>query len=139
LDRHYGRTGYPEKILDSIPVKFWGGWWKVTGSAFDSCKIKLVSHDCVDNTASDTSDYWFSIIVPNISGDVNSDGKIDMADVIYLAHYIQGMSGLIIDPLWKGDVNGDCKIGLSDVIYLSRYLSSGGPDPWCNGSCWICV
>jgi len=138
LDRHCGRTGYPEKILSNIPVKFWGSWWKVTGPASDSCKIKLVSHDCVENTASDTSDYWFTIVVPNISGDANSDGKIDLADAIYLSRYIlQG--GPAPNPLWKGDVNGDCKILLSDAILLARYVFYGSPAPWCNGSCWSCV
>jgi hypothetical protein len=74
----------------------------------------------------------------NISGDCNSDGKIDLADVIYLSRYMM-QGGPAPDPLWKGDVNGDCKINLSDVILLSRYVFYGSPAPWCNGSCWSCV
>jgi len=141
LDRHCGGTEYPEKILDSIPVKLWGAWWKVTGSAFDSCKIKLVSHDCVDNTASDTSDYWFSIIVPNIAGDCNSDGKIDIADVIYLANCVF-CAGPCPQPRWKGDVDGSCQVNLGDAIYLANYVMGkpGAPAPWCNSGCpdWDC-
>jgi hypothetical protein len=74
----------------------------------------------------------------NISGDCNSDGKIDLADVIYLSKYVQGV-GVPPDPLWKGDVNGDCKVNLTDVIYLCKYLFPGGRAPLCNGSCWSCV
>ena len=93
----------------------------------------------MDNTASDTSDYWFSIIVPNIVGDCNSDGKIDMADVIYLANSVF-CAGPSPQPRWKGDVNGNCVINLQDAILLSNYVLKGGVAPWCNSGCpdWDC-
>ena len=76
--------------------------------------------------------------VPNIPGDVNSDGTIDLSDAVYLSRYLL-QSGPSPNPLWKGDVNGDCKILLSDVILLVRYVFYGSPAPWCNCSCWSCI
>ena len=84
-------------------------------------------------------EYNYISAPPNIAGDCNSDGKIDIADVIYLAKYVQGI-GVPPDPLWKGDVNGDCKLNLQDVIILSKYVFYGSPVPWCNSGCpdWDC-
>jgi hypothetical protein len=58
-------------------------------------------------------------------GDVNGDGKINLADVIYLANYVL-KSGPAPVSEWASDVNCDYKINLSDVIVLARYVLLGG-------------
>jgi len=61
-------------------------------------------------------------------GDVNANGKIDLADVIYLANYIL-KGGFSPVPLKSGDVNCDSKYDLVDVIKLARYVLFGEPFP----------
>lgn len=92
----------------------------------------------MDNTATDVSSYDFTIRFPNISGDVNTDGKVSISDVVYFINYLFKF-GPGFEPLWKGDTNGDCSVSLSDVVYLINYLTKGGSAPVCNGTCWACM
>jgi hypothetical protein len=61
-------------------------------------------------------------------GDTNNDGKISLADVIYLANYLM-KGGPSPYPLDAGDTNGDKKINIQDPIYLANYLLKSGPAP----------
>jgi parallel beta-helix repeat protein len=61
-------------------------------------------------------------------GDVNQDGVINIADVIYLINYLF-IGGLAPSPLWIGDVNCDGAVDIGDVIYLINYLFCSGPAP----------
>ncbi len=88
-DRNSGQNGYPEVIFTGIPRKdYIAASWQVTGPALTKCRIKIVAHDCVDNTATDISSYDFTIRFPNISGDVNTDGIVSISDVVYLINYL---------------------------------------------------
>jgi hypothetical protein len=64
------------------------------------------------------------------TGDANSDGVIDIGDVIYLLNYLF-IDGPPPDPLVAGDVTCDEEVNIGDVIYLLSYLFSGGPPPGC--------
>jgi hypothetical protein len=61
-------------------------------------------------------------------GDVNSDEKIDIGDVVFLISYMF-RGGTPPNPLLAGDVNGDCLVDLGDVVYLISYLYKDGPAP----------
>ncbi len=63
-----------------------------------------------------------------IRGDANCDGKIDIADIIYLINYlfIGGPPPLL---LVQGDANADEIIDIGDVVYLINYLFIDGPPP----------
>ncbi|MCK4427945.1 MAG: S8 family serine peptidase, partial [candidate division Zixibacteria bacterium] len=63
-----------------------------------------------------------------ITGDVTGDGEVDIADVIYLIHYLY-LGGPSPDPLFLGDVNCDDLVNIGDVVYLLNYLFLGGPEP----------
>jgi uncharacterized repeat protein (TIGR01451 family) len=63
-------------------------------------------------------------------GDVNGDGKLSVADVIYLINYLF-KGGPAPNPSSAADVNCDAKINVADVIYLINYLFKGGPAPAC--------
>ena len=61
-----------------------------------------------------------------IPGDVNSDGKVSVSDVVYLILYLF-KGGAEPFPPCKADVNDDSKVSVSDVVWLINYLFKGGP------------
>jgi hypothetical protein len=63
-------------------------------------------------------------------GDANGDGKINIADVVYLINYLF-INGPAPEPLQAGDANCDGVINTADVVYLINYLFIGGPSPGC--------
>ena len=88
--------------------------------------------------AVDTAGNWSAIsnvlIKPSQSyevGDVNSDTRIDVADVIYLKNYIfnYGREPL---PWGTGDTNCDGKISVGDLTYLINHIFQNGPVPGTN-------
>jgi len=63
-----------------------------------------------------------------IRGDVNDDGKLNLVDPIFLAHYLfQGGEEPTCADTGDQDDNGE--LNVSDVVYLLRYLFDGGPEP----------
>lgn len=61
-----------------------------------------------------------------VIGDVNCDEKVNAADRIYLARYLAGWSGYVIENMDAADVNHDGKVNAADRIYLARYLAGWG-------------
>jgi len=62
-------------------------------------------------------------------GDVNEDGEIDGADVVFLIDYLF-KNGDQPDPsVEQGDVNDDQVVNVADVVSLIDYLFKGGPCP----------
>ena len=55
-------------------------------------------------------------------GDVNSDGLIDVRDVVLLSRYILGLEDLSAEQLTAADINGDGLIDVRDVALLSRHI-----------------
>jgi hypothetical protein len=66
-------------------------------------------------------------------GDVNGDGKLNAADVVYLINYLYIQGPAPVPTKWKGDVNCDGKIDAADIVYLINNLYVGGPAP-----CRVC-
>ena len=67
-----------------------------------------------------------------LAGDVNSNGKVDTDDIVFLVNYLF-KRGIRPHPLWRGDTNGSCNVDVADVVYLVSYLFKGGPPPYpCN-------
>jgi hypothetical protein len=63
-----------------------------------------------------------------LCGDVNGDGIVNVADVIFLVNYLY-RGGDPPDPSEVGDVNCDGVVDIGDVVYLVSYLYKGGPPP----------
>ena len=70
--------------------------------------------------------YCFSLKYAAV-GDANSDGQIDIADVVFLLNYLY-RGGLPPVPLETGDTNDDEVVDLGDVVFLLNYLFRGGPE-----------
>lgn len=63
-------------------------------------------------------------------GDANSDGSIDIEDVVYLINYLY-KNGSAPLPIENGNANCDYVVDLGDVVFLINYLFKGGPAPSC--------
>ncbi|OQX27762.1 MAG: hypothetical protein BWK80_03550 [Desulfobacteraceae bacterium IS3] len=59
-----------------------------------------------------------------LPGDVNDDGKIDLADFILA---IRAVIENALDLYKKADVSGDARIGLEEAVYLLRELAASEP------------
>ena len=66
-----------------------------------------------------------------VCGDVNGDGIVDIADVVYLVNYLY-RGDEPPEPLEAGDVNAcDAVVDIGDVVYLVNYLYRYGRAPYC--------
>lgn len=65
---------------------------------------------------------------PLTTGDVDSNGKIDISDVVYLINYCY-KGGPAPNPLLKGDVTADGLVNANDIIHLINYLFRNGMPP----------
>ncbi len=134
LDRHSGHSGYPEVLAQNVPYAN-GVRWVINGPVSDSCLMKVVVHDVAGNSAGDVSDYAFKIVQCSHCGDANSDGSIDISDVVFLISLIFAGGTVPADCNYArgmGDANGDGSVDISDVVYLIAYVFSGGKTPHCK-------
>ncbi len=68
------------------------------------------------------------IVVPFIRGDANTDGQMDMSDVMYIINYLfkQGPPPTIDEA---ADANYDYRTNILDADYLIGYFFKQGPPP----------
>ncbi len=59
---------------------------------------------------------------PVMTGDVNRDGRVTVADATTLQKFVAGMSVLIDEE--NADINGDGKITVADATYIQKILAS---------------
>jgi hypothetical protein len=64
----------------------------------------------------------------NPTGDLNEDGVVDIADLIFVINYLF-IDGPAPDPLALGDPNGDCIIDVADIVFVINHLFVYGPAP----------
>jgi hypothetical protein len=57
-----------------------------------------------------------------IKGDANSDGNVDLADIIYIFKILTGHAPGPVDP--GADVNGDGNIGLAEIVFILKSLAN---------------
>ncbi len=65
---------------------------------------------------------------PDLCGDADNSGGVDIDDVVYLIDYIFN-GGPEPNPIESGNVSCDDAIDIDDVVYLVAYIFSGGPAP----------
>lgn len=75
--------------------------------------------------------FWQETVTGDyIRGDANTDGVVNVADVVYLVNFLY-RSGDAPAPMWCGDANCDEIVNVADVVYLVNYLYRGGDPPSC--------
>jgi hypothetical protein len=96
----------------------------------------------LDQSAQDIPYIWhgpYTITVvecPVKMGDVNADGTINSADLIYMVNYIFKSGPDPLPMRTVGDANCTGGLGGSDIIYLVNYIFKGGQPP-CACYVWI--
>jgi hypothetical protein len=101
-------------------------------------QIRDMYTDSVVDYVNGTGDYFTIYLGPGegkllrleryIRGDVNGDGVINVADVVYLINYLF-IDGPAPQPLAAGDANCNEVVDIVDVVYLINYLFIDGPPP----------
>jgi immune inhibitor A len=86
---------------------------------------KVVATDKFGGLTESGQVFSFSTWVP---GDANSDGMVDVGDVVFLINYIF-RGGAAPDPLSAGDANQDCISDVGDAVYILNYVFRDGPAP----------
>ena len=89
------------------------------GGGIRTSEISIVNDDLDENP------YNFAIQGKGIIyGDVNGDGKLDLADAIIALQILGGidMSGVTLSP--DADCNGDGRIGIEEAIYILQKVSN---------------
>ena len=90
----------------------------------DECDIAAgTSTDADASTIPDECEY-----TPFVRGDTNTDGSIELADVIYLLDDLFG-DGAPVPCSNALDINNDDTRDISDGVYLLTYLFNNGPNP----------
>ena len=69
-------------------------------------------------------------IVPIEIGDVNADGAVNAADLIYLVQAI--FHGAPEPPAWVADFNCDFSMTVADVVAMVNYIFKGAPAAECE-------
>ena len=69
--------------------------------------------------------------ITGVCGDVNGDGEVTSADVVYLAGYLYSGGNPPLSS-WAADVTGDGEVNVTDLVVLANYLYAGGPPPSCQ-------
>jgi hypothetical protein len=62
-------------------------------------------------------------------GDVDNDGDYTLADIIYLASYVNGAGDEPVPFVYTGDVNDDGAVDALDVNFMVDFYFSGGSCP----------
>ncbi len=106
--------------FDSSRVTSWSGCtYNEDTNTITNFKTNRVeySYDCGNGKS-----YPFTFLIPTyLNGDVNSDGKVDLRDVVLLYQKVSNQN-VYIDE-FASNVNNDTAINIRDVVLLFQYVS----------------
>jgi hypothetical protein len=103
------------------------GYWLVLDYGPHFWKVKAKNYCGAELWCSEVR-HFVVTGVPYSRGDFNSDGWIDLGDVVFAVNYLY-KEGCATDPLETGDVDCDDAVDISDAVYLVNYLFKNGPPP----------
>jgi hypothetical protein len=95
------------------------------GAIGDTCSLNLSVNTFKDATA-DCNETPY--VVRNgtytvfLNGDVNGDRVVDIADAMYLAKHVLGITGFEVIIVEAADANDDGVIDLADSMYLAKHV-----------------
>lgn len=87
--------------------------------------LSLVGTQTITVTYRDqTVSFTVSVRDDILPGDINTDGTVDLKDVVLLQRYLSGGWNVIVNET-NADVNKDGSINVKDVVLMQRYLAGG--------------
>jgi hypothetical protein len=109
----------------SLPASAFQGVLADRDSATGCCEAALAGDGKACNKP---AEFKFSPGAKFVPGGANGDGRLDIADGIYILNYIfHGGPALPCEK--AGDANGDCALDAADAIYIIYYQFLDGPEP----------
>jgi len=70
------------------------------------------------------------VFYPILRGDANSDGSINVGDVVFICNHVFN-NGPAPETPDAGDANCDGSTNIGDAVYLVNYIFHNGPEPQC--------
>lgn len=121
LMRYYTASGTAAKIVDlaegTIVTEIGAGRLNIGNSIYPRGTVVYTDMNYQLHTVNPKE-------VPG-KGDVNADGKIDIADVILICRYIMGDAVLSSTEFAAADINNDGKVNAADGVLLCQMISEG--------------
>lgn len=100
---------------DGILVDEWG---------FGTLLCAAVGDTTLTATTADGLSCTYTVhVVKELHGDVDRDGKVDIADAVSVFRHANGGLMLSVAELARYDINGDNNVNLADAVMLFRYAN----------------
>jgi hypothetical protein len=116
--------------VDAISGDGWSFDWEAPSLSQDSLYfVHAVATDQDGKQGSASVLVQYDCTVNGIIGDVNHDGEVNSADIVYLGNYLYLNGPPPPGDYTAADINCDQSLDLADLIYLYNYLFNGGPVP----------
>jgi parallel beta-helix repeat protein len=100
--------------------------WNTTGFAYGNYTIKAIADTVLGEIDTEDNTLIKGIVTVTISGDLNGDFKVSLADLVILA---QAYGSKLGDSNWNpnADVDGNSVVGLSDLVILANHYGQQFP------------
>ncbi len=115
---------------DVIGSDGWGFEWNTQSLPEDSLYFLYVSvNDVAGHKGFSSVLVQKDCTIDGIAGDVNHDGQVNAADVVYMTYFLYLYGPPPPGGYGVADINCDSTVDIADLIYLFNYLYNGGPAP----------
>jgi len=125
---------YGVELYQAAGGRIWSKYGLATVSvAYDGVQLdkggyyyNVVARDAQGNFSMVTVNFTYEGATAGLKGDINGDGRVDMADALLILKAVVGMEapGIRADYTTSGaDVNGDGKAGFEELLYILQTLA----------------
>jgi hypothetical protein len=122
-DTYYSQVANHESLLAAV----WNGSaWRNLG--VNTFNVPQKTFDSFNSTTMFGAFTLASSQLPPVPGDVNSDGFVNVLDVVWMVSYINGSPPLGFNTE-NGDVNNDGLINIADLTALINLIMGGAKSP----------
>jgi immune inhibitor A len=130
-DLEVGRNGGDAKDVFPGPTNLYTEFTNLTNpstASYYGIANQAAVWNITQNTTAKTVTFNLDATGGGVDGDVDGDGSITIADVVFLIDYIF-RGGPAPQPLSLGDVDCSGSINIADVVYLINYIFGHGSAP----------
>ncbi len=124
------RSAFSRLVMDSDGLP---GWINITDYNSQFPTNQGAPEECILLNMTGMSERLCDFFNGGVSwgcSDVNSDGRINILDIIFLIN-LKYKNGPLPNIEEYGDLNNDTSIDILDIVYLLNYIYKNGPQPDC--------